>query len=76
MHDIEFPFLGPMHFEARLGQSLFCRPFLSLFITSINKSIFFTLTRSVNTMIMIKLNWNVLFNDIKKCCLVSKVFKL
>ena len=35
MHDIEFPFLGPMHFEARLGQSLFCRPFLSLFITSI-----------------------------------------
>ena len=30
MHDIEFPLLGPMHFG--LGLSLFCRPFLSLFI--------------------------------------------
>ena len=32
MHDIDFPFLGLKHFEARLhvGKSLFCRPFLSL----------------------------------------------
>ena len=32
MHDIDFPFLGLMHFEARLhvGKSLFCRPFFSL----------------------------------------------
>ena len=47
-----------------IGPLVFVLSAIFVTFTSINKSIFFTLTRSVHMMLMMKLNWDVLFNDI------------